>query len=252
VEQRLKSSRFVKNDIYLTQDQCLLLTGPNMAGKSTLMRQVALIAIMAQIGSFVPAQKATLPIFDKIYTRIGANDSIGEGLSTFMVEMQETAELLKESTANSLLILDEIGRGTSTYDGLSLAQGILEYIVQEKKCLTFFATHYHELVALAEKFKSILPAHMRIAEENGEIAFLHELALGSANRSYGIHVAKLAGIPKSILARAEVLLKAHENDINFFAGLVETDQISKGGPHPVTSPEISRSTRESPQLRLNF
>ncbi len=211
----LKSSRhpviermvsFVANDIHLKEGQCQLLTGPNMAGKSTLMRQVAITTILAQVGSFVPAKSATLPLFDRIFTRIGASDFLNEGLSTFMVEMKETAQMLKESTAQSLVILDEVGRGTSTYDGLSLAQAILEYLLVERCPMIFFATHYHELTRLSESFPNLCNAHMSIHEDKGQLRFLYTLVAGPAVRSYGIQVARLAGLPAGVTKRAESLL----------------------------------------------
>lgn len=215
----LKSSRhpvieqsvsFVPNDIILKKGQCLLLTGPNMAGKSTLMRQVAIAAILAQTGSFVPAKSALLPIYDRIFTRIGASDFLNEGLSTFMVEMKETAQMLKESTEQSLVILDEVGRGTSTYDGLSLAQSILEYLLTQKKPMIFFATHYHELTQLSQVHADLVNSHMSIHEDKGQLRFLYTLLLGPAVRSYGIQVARLAGLPASVTKRAEALLQRLE------------------------------------------
>lgn len=204
VEQALKMP-FVANDIEIHARHCLLLTGPNMAGKSTLMRQVAVTCILAQIGSFVPAAAAEVPVLDKIFTRIGASDFLSEGLSTFMVEMQETAEMLKAATPRSLVILDEVGRGTSTFDGMSLAQAILEYLLQSSECLTLFATHYHELTQM--RFSQLHNAHMAIREKNGEIFFLHSLVPGAANKSYGIQVAKLAGMPNAVTKRAQTILK---------------------------------------------
>lgn len=206
VEQTVKKN-FVANDIELRPHSCLLLTGPNMAGKSTLMRQVALTAIMAQLGSYVPADEAHLPIFDAIFTRIGASDQLSEGLSTFMVEMTETSTMLKNATQNSLVILDEVGRGTSTFDGMCLAQSILEHLLSEVKALTFFATHYHELTALDQSFGQITNAHMTVAERNGEIRFLHTLVKGPALKSYGVQVAELAGLPASVTKRAKGLLR---------------------------------------------
>ena len=223
---------FVPNDVELTKDQCLLLTGPNMAGKSTLMRQVALISILAQMGSFVPAAQAKLPLYENIFTRIGASDFLSEGLSTFMVEMKETAEMLKMATNYSLVILDEIGRGTSTYDGMSLAQAILEYLYTQIRCHTFFATHYHELTQMSHKFPQIKNAHMSIKEEQGDIHFLHTLVPGPANKSYGIQVARLAGLPATVTQRASRVLAKIEIDpqmalsvqMNLMEGLVAEDQ----------------------------
>lgn len=210
VEQTVKKN-FVANDIELRPHSCLLLTGPNMAGKSTLMRQVALIAILAQMGSFVPCDEASLPIFDAIFTRIGASDQLSEGLSTFMVEMTETSAMLKNATKDSLVILDEVGRGTSTFDGMCLAQSILEHLLSDVKALTFFATHYHELTSLDQSFAQITNAHMTVAERNGEIRFLHTLVKGPALKSYGVQVAELAGLPASVTKRAKSLLREVES-----------------------------------------
>jgi DNA mismatch repair protein MutS len=204
-------SRFVANDIELKNQQCLLLTGPNMAGKSTLMRQVALISIMAQMGSFVPASSAHLPIYTQIFTRIGAQDQLSDGLSTFMVEMTETSELLKNADQNSLVILDEIGRGTSTYDGLSLAEAILEYLVNKKISQVFFATHYHEITELSDKYSNLINAHMSVVETSSKIEFLHSLVLKPAGKSYGIQVAKLAGLPDEVIKLAFQNLKKRGN-----------------------------------------
>ncbi len=203
---------FVANDIRLARGGCLLLTGPNMAGKSTLMRQIAVTAILAQAGAFVPAAKARLPLFDRIFTRIGASDFLSEGLSTFMVEMKETAEMLENATEDSLVVLDEVGRGTSTYDGMSLAQAILEFLLESRQAMTLFATHYHELTELSESYPSLANAHMAIHEKGGEVTFLHQLRTGPANKSYGIHVAKLAGLPASVTKRAQAVLKKLEGD----------------------------------------
>lgn len=210
VEQVMKTP-FVPNDIILDPKKCLLLTGPNMAGKSTLMRQVALTVLLAQMGSYVPASEAKLPVFDRIFTRIGASDQLSEGLSTFMVEMKETSEMLKAASSQTLVILDEVGRGTSTYDGMALAQSILEYLLTDIGCICFFATHYHELTNLEEVFSQIQNAHMTVSEKNGEIQFLHTLVSGPAQKSYGVQVARLAGVPKSVTQRAQVLLKEFEN-----------------------------------------
>lgn len=206
VEQTVKKN-FIANDVELTDGACLLLTGPNMAGKSTLMRQTALIAILAQAGSFVPADQASLPIFDAIFTRIGASDQLSEGLSTFMVEMTETAAMLKNATSHSLVILDEVGRGTSTFDGMCLAQSILEYLLSDVKAMTLFATHYHELTHLESSFSQIKNAHMTVSDREGEIRFLHTLVRGPAKKSYGIQVAELAGLPAMVVRRAKGLLK---------------------------------------------
>ncbi len=211
VEQAMKQAPFVANDIVIDQNHAMLLTGPNMAGKSTLMRQVAIAVMMAQTGSFVPAQEAVLPIFDRIFTRIGASDFLSEGLSTFMVEMTETAEMLQAATPNSLVILDEVGRGTSTFDGMSLAQAILEYLLENSRAMTLFATHYHELTAMQARYSQLTNAHMSIHEKNGQISFLHSLVKGPANKSYGIQVARLAGLPTDVTKRAALILKDLES-----------------------------------------
>ena len=202
---------FVPNTVDLPANQTLILTGPNMAGKSTLMRQAALTVLLAQSACFVPADQAEIPIFHKMFTRIGASDLLSQGLSTFMVEMKETAEILEKADENSLIILDEIGRGTATFDGMSLAQSILEFLTVEKKPLLFSATHYQELTQLATKHSSICNASMAIREEEGDIHFLYLLKQGPANKSYGIQVARLAGLPHSVLDRAGQLLRQHES-----------------------------------------
>lgn len=210
VEQFVRG-QFVANTIELDESHCLLITGPNMAGKSTLMRQVALTVILGQIGSYVPAAQAQLPIYDSIFTRIGASDQLSEGLSTFMVEMTETAQMLSAASTNSLLILDEVGRGTATYDGMCLAQAILEFILNDLKSHVLFATHYHELTALDQSYAQIKNAHMKVLDnKDGSIEFLHVLMSGAAGKSYGIKVAELAGVPIKITQRAEILLKRHE------------------------------------------
>ena len=211
VEQK-QSQYFVPNTIRLKKQECLLLTGPNMAGKSTLMRQVALSAILAQAGSFVPAEQAFLPLFQKLFTRIGASDSLSEGLSTFMVEMKEAVEILKKADEHTLVILDEIGRGTATYDGMSLAQAILEHLIENKKSMVFFATHYHELTALSKTLSTVRNAHLSVSEKDGRIEFLYTLQPGALAQSYGVHVAQLAGFPLSVVQRAKTLLKMREKD----------------------------------------
>ena len=214
VVEQFARGKFISNSIELKKYDCLLLTGPNMAGKSTLMRQVALTVILAQMGSYVPATAAKLPIYDAIFTRIGASDQLSEGLSTFMVEMTETAEMLKSATENSLLILDEVGRGTATFDGLCLAQAILEYILNFKKTQVFFATHYHELTVLEKKFTQIKNKYMQVlTTANGQIEFLHILTDGAVGQSYGVKVAELAGLPKEIIHRAADLLKLLEVEV---------------------------------------
>ncbi len=213
VEQALEGG-FIPNDSTLDTDthQILLITGPNMAGKSTVLRQVALIVLMAQIGSFVPAETAEVGLVDRIFTRIGAQDDIATGQSTFMVEMTETAALLLQSTRRSLIILDEVGRGTSTYDGMAIARAVVEYLHNEPRlgCRTLFATHYHELTELEEVLPRVKNYHMAAVEQEDRVVFLHELRRGGADRSYGIHVAELAGIPRAVIRRASELLALFE------------------------------------------
>jgi hypothetical protein len=183
-----------------------VITGPNMSGKSTYMRQVALITILAQMGAFVPAKKADICIVDKIFTRIGAADDLSMGQSTFMMEMVEVANILKNATSRSLVILDEIGRGTSTYDGMSIATAVIEYISKKIGAKTLFATHYHELIELEERFKNIRNYHVEAKEIGKDIIFLRKVLRGGTDQSYGIHVAKLAGVPKDVIRRANRLL----------------------------------------------
>jgi len=210
VVEQFHRGKFVPNTIQLNRSHGYLITGPNMAGKSTLMRQVALTTLMAQMGSYVPATEAFLPLYDAIFTRIGASDQLSEGLSTFMVEMTETAQMLEQATDQSLLILDEVGRGTATYDGLCLAQSILEHILKNIKAHVLFATHYHELTSLDKMFNQLKNVHMKIHEKNKTIEFLHILSEGPAGQSYGVHVAEIAGLPRSITDRAKLLLSQLE------------------------------------------
>lgn len=211
IEKINKNERFVPNDTTLDKNcRTMIITGPNMAGKSTYMRQVALITIMAHIGCFVPATVAEITICDRIFTRIGASDNLGMGQSTFMVEMVEVANILQNATDKSLLILDEIGRGTSTYDGLSIAWAVIEYITKEIKAFTLFATHYHEITELEGQIEGIKNFQVAVKEFNNSIIFLHNILSGSANRSFGIEVANLAGIRKEIVDRAKEVLHTHE------------------------------------------
>lgn len=220
VEQVMERDQYVPNDCLLDDNGFIyLITGPNMSGKSTYMRQVALISIMAQMGSFVPASRAELPIFDQIFTRIGAADDLVSGQSTFMVEMLEAKNALVNATENSLIIFDEIGRGTSTYDGLSLAQSMIEYVHNHIGAKTLFSTHYHELVGLDDSLDGLNNIHVAAKEYNGELIFLHKIMPGAVENSYGIHVAKLANLPEEIISRAGHLLETFENysikDLNF-------------------------------------
>lgn len=215
VVEKVLETPFVPNDILMDEKtNILIITGPNMAGKSTYMREFAITVIMAQIGCFVPAKKCTLPIFDQIFTRIGASDDLVSGDSTFMVEMKEANEAITNATNNSLIIFDELGRGTATYDGLSLAQAIIEYIHNNIKCKTLFSTHYHELTKLEDHFENLKNVHVSALEENGNITFLHKIKNGSVDKSYGIHVAKLANLQKSLIKRANEILNDYESNGN--------------------------------------
>ncbi|MCT2534604.1 DNA mismatch repair protein MutS [Aquibacillus koreensis] len=211
IEKVMKDDSFVPNHVHMTDDHdILLITGPNMSGKSTYMRQLALTAIMAQVGCYVPCQSANLPIFDKIFTRIGAADDLVSGQSTFMVEMLEAKHAITNATENSLILLDEIGRGTSTYDGMALAQAIIEYIHEHVHAKTLFSTHYHELTSLDQALNKLKNIHVRAEEYEGKVVFLHQIQDGAADESYGIHVAQLAELPKSLIERATVILKQLE------------------------------------------
>ena len=216
VEQMLKNTLFVPNDTVLGADGCraAIITGPNMAGKSTYMRQVALIVLMAQMGSFVPASSARIGIVDKLFTRIGASDDLSSGQSTFMVEMNEVADILKNATPRSLLILDEIGRGTSTFDGMAIAKAVLEYAVDAKKlgAKTLFATHYHELTSMEQENPDIRNFNIAVKKRQGEMIFLRKIVPGAADDSYGVEVAKLAGLPDKLISRARAVLKELESD----------------------------------------
>ena len=214
IEKMIDTGSFVANDTYLNKDtdRLSIITGPNMAGKSTYMRQVALITLMAQIGSFVPASYAKIGIVDKIFTRVGASDDLSMGQSTFMVEMMEVANILKEATSNSLIILDEIGRGTSTYDGLSIAWAVVEHITDKTKCgaKTLFATHYHELTELETKLEGVKNYSIAVKEKGEDVIFLRKIIPGGTDESYGIHVAKLAGVPQAVVKRSNEILRSLE------------------------------------------
>jgi DNA mismatch repair protein MutS len=215
VEKMISGERFVPNTVSMDNEtnQILIITGPNMAGKSTVLRQVALLVIMAQMGSFIPAQKAAISVVDRIFTRVGALDNLSQGQSTFMVEMQETANILNNAGEDSLIIMDEIGRGTSTYDGLSIAWAVVEYLhdLHKTGVKTLFATHYHELTDLAQQKERVKNYNIAVKEWNDEIIFLRKLVEGGTNRSYGIQVARLAGIPGEVINRAKKILYRIEN-----------------------------------------
>jgi len=226
IERVLTTERFVPNDTLLDDgdNRLLIITGPNMAGKSTYIRQVALITIMAQMGSFVPAQEARIGIVDRLFTRIGSADNLSQGQSTFMVEMREVAHILKHATPRSLIILDEVGRGTSTFDGLSIAWAVAEFITDRNRlgARTLFATHYHQLIELAAKQKGVKNYNVAVREGEGRIIFLHRIVEGGTSRSFGIQVAKLAGLPEEVLLRAAEVLANLERE--------EWDPVGKPKP----------------------
>jgi DNA mismatch repair protein MutS len=239
VVERLAGGAFVPNDVTLnaTSHQLVILTGPNMGGKSTYLRQVALLALLAQTGSFVPAREAKVGLVDRIYARVGASDNIARGQSTFMVEMQETAHILNGATARSLVVLDEIGRGTATFDGLSIAWAVAEHLARggRTRPRTMFATHYHELTDLADALPGVVNAHVTAREWKDDIVFLHKILPGRSDRSYGIQVARLAGLPPTVIARARDILSA-----------LEHDELSRGG-----RPALSGAASE-PQQQLGL
>ena len=241
IEQTVSDGLFVSNNTYLNDEDTsmLLITGPNMAGKSTYMRQTALIVLMAQAGCFVPCESAKIGVVDRIFTRIGASDNLAQGQSTFFVEMSELAYSLDNAKSRRLIILDERGRGTSTYDGLSIAWAAVEFLCNEKKHIrTLFATHYHELTVLEEQLPGVKNLNVDVAEQNGNIVFLHKIVEGSASRSYGIHVARLAGIPRSLLERAQEKLseleseKPHKDMASVSKDRGCEEQISMFSPEP--------------------
>jgi len=218
---------YIPNDVKMDENiNVLMITGPNMSGKSTYMRELGIIAVLNQIGSYVPAKNANLPIFDKIFTRIGASDDLVGGESTFMVEMKESANAIKNATENSLLLFDELGRGTSTYDGMSLAGAIIEYISKRIKCKTMFSTHYHELVNMEKELNGIKNVHVTIDENDGDITFLHKVLDGAVDRSYGINVAKLADLPKEVIEKAQELLNVYESKDNKKVKTVKQFELS--------------------------
>ncbi|MBI3308233.1 MAG: DNA mismatch repair protein MutS, partial [Candidatus Melainabacteria bacterium] len=213
IEKKVGFNNFVSNDCYLTigeddksENQLMILTGPNMAGKSTYMRQIALNVILAQAGSFVPCDFAKIGVVDQIFTRVGATDDIALGQSTFMVEMVETSAIINRMTERSLILLDEVGRGTSTYDGVAIAWSLAEYLVKNKGARTVFATHFHELNGLADLYNAICNYQVTVKEEDGQVIFLRKVVPGGADKSYGIEVAKMAGLPKELYSRAQTIM----------------------------------------------
>lgn len=256
IEKILGPGSFVENDTYLDKEKNRLsiITGPNMAGKSTYMRQVALITLMAQVGSFVPATSAKIGVVDKIFTRVGASDDLSMGQSTFMVEMMEVATILKEATSNSLVILDEIGRGTSTYDGLSIAWAVAEFIANKDKCgaKTLFATHYHELTELEEKLDGIKNYSIAVKEKGEDIIFLRKIVRGGTDESYGIHVARLAGVPKVVTQKADEILRSLERK-NILTGKKQEKQDKKQleGQFDLYNYKLAEIAHEVDKINLN-
>ena len=256
IEKMLGTGEFVENDTYLdkNENRLSIITGPNMAGKSTYMRQVALITLMAQVGSFVPAEEAKIGVVDKIFTRVGASDDLSMGQSTFMVEMMEVATILKEATPNSLVILDEIGRGTSTYDGLSIAWAVAEYIANKEKCgaKTLFATHYHELTELEEKIEGVKNYSIAVKEKGEDIIFLRKIVRGGTDESYGIHVARLAGVPKLVTEEANKILKSLERK-NILTGKKEEKKDKKQveGQFDMYNFKLAEIAHEIDKINLN-
>jgi DNA mismatch repair protein MutS len=242
VERMMPRDRFIPNDIRLTADaRMIILTGPNMAGKSTVLRQAGLIVLMAQAGCFVPATRARIGIVDRLFTRVGASDNLVRGQSTFMVEMAETSAILHLATGRSLVLLDEIGRGTSTYDGVSIAWAVSEHLHDKAACKTVFATHYHELTQLADELPAVRNFNVAVRESGDDVVFLHRLQPGGADRSYGIEVGRLAGLPAQVIERARAVLRLLEGE-QLVAGLAgrgvrhvtDTAQLALFvEPHPV-------------------
>lgn len=246
VEKVMGNQTYVPNDVVMAPDQTvMLITGPNMSGKSTYMRQLALTVIMAQMGCFVPAKRAKLPIFDQIFTRIGATDDLISGQSTFMVEMQEANNALQHATANSLVLFDEIGRGTATYDGMALAQAIIEFVHNHIHAKTLFSTHYHELTALDQELTGLRNVHVGATEQNGELVFLHKVEAGAADKSYGVHVAKLAGMPSELLKRADQILTSLESQTSAVT-TTATPQAATTDTEPV-APAVAKPTPAEPE-----
>lgn len=247
VEKVLGHQSYVANDVDMQPDDTILLiTGPNMSGKSTYMRQLALIVVMAQIGSFVPASEATLPIFDQIFTRIGAADDLISGNSTFMVEMSEANTALQNATKHSLILFDELGRGTATYDGMALAQAIIEYVHQHTQAKTLFSTHYHELTALADELTALRNVHVGATEEHGELIFSHKVLPGPADQSYGINVAKLAGLPETLIKRAaKILANLESQDVSLRTAPMPVTQLADTATAMVTDDEKTSHEKKS-------
>jgi DNA mismatch repair protein MutS len=262
VVERSSQAAFVPNDVALngSTDQLVILTGPNMGGKSTYLRQTAVIAVMAQAGSFVPARQAKIGLVDRVFARVGASDDIARGRSTFMVEMQETAHILNHATARSLVILDEIGRGTSTFDGLSIAWAVAEHLASNGRARprTLFATHYHELTDMADALPGVVNYHVSAREVNDDVVFLRKVVRGRSDRSYGIQVARLAGLPPSVVERARDILQSLERDELAHAGrpsmtsqpVVPQDQLGLFQSGPSVDDRLARDLKAADLNRI--
>lgn len=247
IEKASPDTVFVSNDYHMdSKTDVLIITGPNMGGKSTYMKEFGLIAIMAQIGSFVPAETCDIPVFDSLFTRIGASDNLIKGQSTFMTEMSEVAVALEDATPNSLFLFDEIGRGTATFDGMAIAQSIIEYIVRHVHAKTFFSTHYHEITKLSEKIQAVKNIHCEVSEDNGKVTFLYKMKEGSMDKSYGVNVAKLAGMPEEITSRARELLTSLENQ-----SAIQKSQIREVKPVVEPKDEIRDSLKALDPMTLS-
>ncbi len=252
VVEKFIESQYISNDTVLGDDQqIVVLTGPNMSGKSTFIRQIALIALMAQIGCFVPAKSATLPVFDRIFTRVGASDNLASGESTFMVEMNETANILNNATARSLIILDEVGRGTSTYDGVAIAWSIVEYIHEKIGAKTLFATHYHELIDLGDKLARVKNYNVGVIEQGDEVIFTRKIEPGGTDQSYGVHVAKMAGVPEEIIFRSKEILMTLEQESMLDVKTIESELIErKSKSEKKMTPRPKKAKISIKQLKL--
>jgi DNA mismatch repair protein MutS len=241
IERLMARESFIPNDVkFDPAERLLLVTGPNMAGKSTILRQIGLCVILAQMGSFVPADAAEIGVVDRLFTRVGASDNLARGQSTFMVEMSETSAILHNATRRSLVLLDEIGRGTSTYDGVAIAWAVSEHLHDQVGCRTMFATHYHELMQLPEKLAHARNLNVAVRESGDQVVFLHRLEAGGTDRSYGVHVAQLAGLPQAVVRRAREVLKTLEGDHRVVPGTPPAEDPAQLGffiegnrPHPV-------------------
>jgi DNA mismatch repair protein MutS len=253
VERMMPREKFIPNDVTLTEDaRVIILTGPNMAGKSTVLRQIGLIVLMAQMGSFVPADAAEIGVVDRLFTRVGASDNLVRGQSTFMVEMSETSAILHSATSRSLVLLDEIGRGTSTYDGVSIAWAVTEHLHDTTGCKTVFATHYHELTQLPETLTGARNFNVRVREVGDQVLFLHALDPGGADRSYGIEVGRLAGLPDAVVKRARTLLRQLEGGHRMAGSTAASISVAGNGAAPDgdTRERRARDVRHADQFTL--